>query len=290
MQNRLTAFFLENKIDCFGFLPLEACSIQKQYLLDRVGIQSGSVAIFAIPYYTPMCEGDRNLSAYAVAKDYHLYFQMLTDKLLALLRSEFPSYRFAAFADHSPIDEREVAALAGLGVLGKNGLLITEKYSSYVFLGELITDASLYGPPREINSCIGCGACKKVCPLAKGEIKECLSAITQRKSDLLPSEEQAIRKYNSVWGCDLCQEICPHTKKAREKETLYSPLSFFEEDAIPCLTKRTLLQTDDSAFAARAYSWRGRDVILRNLTLQEKQNDTDQKAEPIRDQTLKEKS
>ncbi len=272
MQKRLSTLFLENKIDCFGFLPLDACSVKKKYLLERAGIQNGSIAIFAMPYYTHACEGRKNLSAYAIAKDYHLYFKILSDRLLSALRTEFPNHRFAAFADHAPIDERSAAAMAGLGVLGRNGLLITEKYSSYVFLGEIITDATLDCVPEEIMPCMGCGACKKVCPLANGEIADCLSAVTQRKTALLPNEEQAILKYNSIWGCDLCQEVCPHTKKAKQEKTLYTPLTFFEEDVLPTLTREILLNTDDSAFAARAYSWRGREVILRNLTLSERKN------------------
>ncbi len=274
MQKRLTALFLKNNIDCFGFLPLSACTIKKPYLLERAGISRGSVVIFAMPYYTHACDGNKNLSAYAIAKDYHLYFKDLSERLVSILASEFPSNRFAAFADHSPIDERSAAAMAGLGVIGKNGLLITEKYSSYVFLGEIITDAMIDCLPTEIRACIECGACERICPFLKGETGECLSSLTQRKGSLSPNEEKVILKYGSLWGCDLCQEVCPYTKKAKQEGSLYTPLSFFSEDLLPLLTRETLLDMDETAFASRAYSWRGREVILRNLTRSEKQNET----------------
>lgn len=273
MQKRLAELLKENKIELFGFLPLDACKIQKKYLLERVGILDGCVAIFAIPYYTPACDTKRNLSSYAVGKDYHLYFKLLSESLLETLRKEFPNQRFAAFADHSPIDEREAAAKAGLGILGKNGLLITEKYSSYIFLGEIITDATLEAVPVEIRRCEECGACSAVCPKARGEIEACLSEITQQKTAFFREEEAALKKYGTVWGCDLCQEICPHTKQAKKAGTIYTPLTFFEEDVFPLLSAKTISHMDDAAFASRAYSWRGREVILRNLTLSEKRND-----------------
>ena len=273
MQKTITSLLIQSSIDCFGFLPLDACHIQKPYLLERTGISQGSVAIFAMPYYTPACDDHKNLSAYAVAKDYHLYFKALSEQLLSALSSEFPESRFAAFADHSPIDERSAAAMAGLGVIGKNGLLITDKYSSYVFLGEIITDAKIECVPKETECCINCGECEKVCPMAKGETGECLSSLTQRKGELTKAEASVLKKYGCAWGCDLCQEVCPYTKKAKQGGGLYTPLTFFGEDTLPLLTRETLHNMDDSAFALRAYSWRGREVILRNLKLLEKQNE-----------------
>jgi len=273
MQKTITSLLIQSGIDCFGFLPLDACSVKKPYLLERTGISQGSVAIFAMPYYTSVCDGNKNISAYAAAKDYHLYFKALSEQLLSVLLLAFPEHRFAAFADHSPIDERSAAAMAGLGVIGKNGLLITEKYSSYVFLGEIITDAKIECVSIETEYCTHCGACEKACPMAKGETGECLSSLTQRKGELTKAEASVLKKYGCAWGCDLCQEACPYTKKAKQRGSLYTPLAFFYEDTLPLLTRETLHNMDDSAFALRAYSWRGREVILRNLKLLEKQNE-----------------
>jgi len=273
MQKTITSLLIQSGIDCFGFLPLDACSVKKPYLLERTGISQGSVAIFAMPYYTSVCDGNKNISAYAAAKDYHLYFKALSEQLLSVLLLAFPEHHFAAFADHSPIDERSAAAMAGLGVIGKNGLLITEKYSSYVFLGEIITDAKIECVSIETEYCTHCGACEKACPMAKGETGECLSSLTQRKGELTKAEASVLKKYGCAWGCDLCQEACPYTKKAKQRGSLYTPLAFFYEDTLPLLTRETLHNMDDSAFALRAYSWRGREVILRNLKLLEKQNE-----------------
>ena len=146
------------------------------------------------------------------------------------------------------------------------------EYSSYVFLGEIITDAILEESPKEIAYCEACGACDRVCPLRLGETMDCLSAVTQRKTPLTPLEETALRAHKTVWGCDLCQEVCPHTKQAKQNGTIYTPLIFFEEDTLPMLSSETFSKMDDTAFASRAYSWRGRGTTMRNLRIFEDDN------------------
>lgn len=269
MKRKISDLLLANHIDCFGFLPLSACQIKKPYLLEKADIKDGTAILFAMPYYTTECDGEKNISAYAVAKDYHLYFKELTDKLLAILKEQFPHHRFAAFADHSPIDERTAACMAGLGVIGQHGLLITKKYSSYVFIGEILTDAILDCEVSEPSDCERCGACLRACPMTKKETDICLSALTQKKGTLSEQEQEVMLRYGSVWGCDICQEVCPHTIKAKADGTLYSPIPFFSEDRVCVLTSKRLLAMDDDIFAKRAYSWRTREVIMRNLLLSE---------------------
>lgn len=274
MIERIKQLFHEENLDLYGFLPLERCIIKKQYLLDKAEISSGFAMIFAIPYYTKACDESRNISAYAVGRDYHLFIKELFERMLKRLSAEFPKTKFAMFADHSPIDERDAAVRAGLGVIGKNGLLITPKYSSYVFLSELIVEAQLpegYSTEREWHVCEECGLCAKACPWLGGECEECLSALTQKKGELNENEKKMISKYG-LWGCDICSEVCPHTKKAKATGEIYSPVEFFNQNTIPCLTYDTVAKMSEEEFSKRAYSWRGRDTILRNAEIAE-QND-----------------
>ena len=178
----LLNFLQKKNIDLVGVLPLSACRITRPYLLERAKIQSGTVFMLAIPYRTPACdEPNRTISTYAVSRDYHLFFEELFNELLPYLAEEFPNNRFAAFADHSPISELHAAAHAGLGVIGKNGLLLTQKYGSYVFLGEIITDLKIPCRAHEVNFCMDCGACENACPTAVAEKNLCLSALSQKK-------------------------------------------------------------------------------------------------------------
>ena len=273
----LSKFFLKKGIKLWAPLPLSACKIAKPYLLERANIASGTVIMIAIPYFTEDClRSDRNISCYAVAKDYHLFFQELYDELLPLLRQRFPQYRFAGFADHSPIAEVNAAAQAGLGVVGKNRLLITEPYSSFVFLGTLVTDAVLSCEIQPVKSCENCGKCVSACP--SKDAAPCLSALTQKKGELTESEENTIRYGRSVWGCDVCQFVCPHTQRALAEKTIFSPIPFFSEDTISTLTVKKLDEMPDDTFASRAYSWRGKATVRRNAELLEatlKKGETD---------------
>lgn len=256
---------LENeKIYTYGVIPLGECMITRPYLLERSGISSGTVIIFAIPYYTGDDSGSY-ISAYARPRDYHAYVRMLSDRLTVALRRHFPEFRFGVFSDHSPIDERHAAASAGLGIIGKNRLLITRLYSSYVFLGEIITSANLGASAQKIGYCENCGACRAACPY--GFEGGCLSALTQKKGSLTEAEEKIIKKYGSAWGCDICTEVCPHTRAAKEKNTIYSPIAFFGEKLTPRPTVGQIEAMSDEEFAERAYSWRGRETIIRNLRL-----------------------
>ncbi len=276
MFSFLSSFFEKKQIDCYGAIPLSACRIVKPYLLEQEGIESGSVILLAIPYYTPACDDpNRNISAYAVSKDYHFYFKKLFEELLPLLREAYPACKFAAFADHSPIDEPDAAAKAGLGIRGKNHLLITPKYSSYVFFGEIITDMELPCRAGEIKECENCGRCMSRCPFE--ESNGCLSALTQKKGELTASEAATILRHGSAWGCDICQEVCPHTQRARQSGSIYSPIPYFAEEPIPCLHTESLASMSEEAFSLRAYAWRKKETILRNLNLLEQ---SQKKGEP----------
>ena len=155
------------------------CRITRSYLLDRVGITDGTAIMLAVPYL-PRWYEQKNVSAYAAVTDYHVYFRALFDRLLPILRERFPEHHFAGFADHSPIDEIDAAARVGLGVIGDNGLLLTVPYSSYVFLGEIITDALLPTSLQAPGECLHCGICRRACPVGLDK-NQCLSALTQKK-------------------------------------------------------------------------------------------------------------
>lgn len=105
----------------------------------------------------------------------------------------------------------------------------------------------------------------QVCPASSPT--DCLSAITQKKGDLNETEKKTMLTHGSVWGCDVCQLICPHTQAAIQRETIFSPIPYFSEYAIPHLTRELLDGMSEADFSERAYAWRGRDTIRRNLML-----------------------
>ena len=265
MKDTVAALFAAEGITEYGFLPMEATRLTYPALLSRGGdFIPRSVLLFLVPYYTGPAD---NLSLYAVSRDYHLYMRGLGERLTAVLSSAHPTASFRIFSDHSPIDERHAAVSCGLGILGDNGLIINRKYGSLVFIGELFS--SLPAPEEaEVHplvTCEHCGACRRACPTRalSGE-GECLSALTQKKGDLAPETVALMRKHRTVWGCDLCQTSCPHTRRAIEAG-ITTPIPFFHEARLPRLDGEVLAALTPEEFKTRAFSWRGRAVVERNV-------------------------
>ncbi len=265
MIEQIKAFFEKRGILCADAIPFSLCRVREERRLARLSFVPESVILFAVPYLVRNSSFSQkpNLSLYARAKDYHLFFKHFSADLLAELVTLFPDASFAPFADASPIDEREAAAKAGLGVLGKHSLLITEKYASFVFLGEILTDLSYerLGTRQDftVHFCEGCGRCLAACPRKGGE---CLSALTQKKGELTEEEACRIREGGLIWGCDSCQLACPHAAAAEE-----TPIAFFRENLLFSLDEETLLSMRDEEFSERAFSWRGKGPLLRNLAI-----------------------
>ena len=230
--------------------------------MSREELTPRSVLIFLIPYYVSK---PKNLSVYAASLDYHIYIKRITSELISLMKALYPENNFVGYGDHSPIDERGAALIGGLGILGDNGLFINEKYGSYVFIADIVSDLSpseLGAVKCEVKTCTHCSACLFACPtgILRGEGDDCLSAITQRKGELSENEIELMRKCDTVWGCDLCQSVCPYNKSPA-----LTPIEFFHRDRIECLTSEKLNALSKVEFKSRAFGWRGRAVVERNL-------------------------
>lgn len=265
MRERIGRLLAEMNIEYFTVLPYSALRESAPRIIERAAITPKTVILYLLPYYG----GETvNLSRYAASRDYHLIIKEVNLRLSSLIGECFPNSVSRGYGDHSPIDERSAALVGGLGILGDNGLLINEKYGSYVFIGELITDVEPElleaSAPTDVRYCHHCGACRAACPtgILSGEGDSCLSMITQRKGELSDEECRLMRKYNTLWGCDECQRVCPYNREPR-----LTPIEFFLEDRICELDSDTLSGMNDTDFSERAFAWRGRKTVERNLKI-----------------------
>lgn len=265
MKERLREYFASHGIEYFSVLDYSDCIETGPRIIERAGFEPQSVILYLIPYYTTETV---NLSRYAASLDYHLAISDINEGLEEILKAKFPEAKIKGYGDHSPIDERHAALISGLGIAGDNGLIINEKYGSYVFVGDIVTDILPENlgaeSPVEIKCCEHCGACKRACPtgILSGEGVDCLSAITQKKGELTENEKQLMREYNTLWGCDICQSACPHNKSPRK-----TPVRFFYENPITNLTRELLDSMTDDEFSRRAFAWRKRATISRNIDI-----------------------
>lgn len=220
-----------------------------------------SVIVMIFPYYFGSeAYTDSDISKYACVRDYHIVANALMEKAATELKEVYPDNSFVTFSDNSPIPEVSAAVFAGLGVKGRNGLLINEKYGSYVFIGEIVTDLELPTTENGKTECSGCNLCVKSCPvnaISENGIDKtlCLSAVTQTKKDLTAEQEDSIRKSQCLWGCDICQDVCP-----MNRNVTVSPISLFKDGF------ETKMRTDGD-ISDRAYAWRGKKVIERNKAI-----------------------
>ena len=223
------------------------------------GAQSILVALF--PYYLGEdAYEDSNISRYAVVPDYNDYLRDMLSEAAAELCERYPSEQFTAFCGNSPLPEVAAAVKAGLGTRGRNGLLLTEDYGSWVFIGEIVTTLRIPAAQNELLLCNGCDLCIRACPtgaLSENGFDEtlCLSAITQQKKPLTPQQEDMIRQTGCAWGCDICQKACPKNRGVKTTEI----------DLFLNGVKTRAEHGDD--LEGRAYGWRGAKVIERNLDI-----------------------
>ena len=229
-----------------------------------------TVLVAAFPYYAG--EGPGNLSLYARGRDYHQVVTARLNTICNFLKKEYKNSRFFPAADNSPLAERQAAWRSGIGLRGKNGLVILPPYGSYVFLGTILTDEPLELPPCTPSpDCVGCGRCLTACPggaLGEGgvAVSRCLSDLTQKKGELTPEETALLKAHPLIWGCDCCQRVCPYNAAPA-----LSPLPEFREGLVDSLGEGDLAGLTNRAFrekyAGRAFTWRGPAPLRRNLEL-----------------------
>lgn len=172
------------------------------------------------------------VAAYARGRDYHRFFHTRLRRLAARLTDEFPGEEFQSFTDAGPVLERDLAARAGLGWIGKNTCLIDRGRGSLFLIGEIYASvelpiARLSREELERDFCGTCTRCLDACPTGalvaprKLDARKCISYLTIESKDEAPL---GLREKIGDWlfGCDICQTVCPWNLKAYGKATLES--------------------------------------------------------------------
>jgi epoxyqueuosine reductase len=159
------------------------------------------------------------VAKYAYGKDYHRVIKDRLQQLFDFINAEITSVEGRIFTDSAPVLERAWAVKAGLGWIGKNGLLLTRELGSFFFIGELIIDLELeYDQPYTNEHCGSCNQCLSACPtraLVKPYVldaRRCISYMTIELNDDTPVEYKP-QLMNRVFGCDICQDVCPWNRK-----------------------------------------------------------------------------
>jgi len=202
-----------------------------------------SVVSVLLNYYPSQKQTDPEapvLAKYAYGKDYHDVMRKKLKSLLSYTNNLIPECNGRVFVDSAPVMEHAWASRAGLGWIGKNSLLLTSKFGSFVFIGEMIITAELEYDKPVNDMCGSCRNCITSCPT--GAIVEdrvvdagkCISYHTiENKTTEIPEIFKDTFK-NRVFGCDICQDVCPWNRKVSP----HTIADFDPHPDIPALSKK----------------------------------------------------
>jgi epoxyqueuosine reductase len=257
--------------------------IEERIYPERTFENPQTIIAIALAYPTKMKEKvprDEKRGQFARASwgiDYHDILKQRLEALIEFIRSQAQDlktkeqWRFAPQVDTGELVDVAVAQRAGLGFIGRNGLLITEEYGSFVYLGEIVTNIAFEVDEPVPFGCGDCTRCVKACPtkalLGDGRMnaQRCLSYQTQTKG-MMPTEYRK-KMHNVIYGCDICQLVCPynrgkdfhfHEEMEPEVDTVYPKLK-------PMLSMSN--KEFKQQFGHLSGAWRGKKPLQRNAII-----------------------
>lgn len=204
-------------------------------------------------------------------KDYHHVLRDRLRKLEDFIKDRYPELKSEIMVDTGELSDRAVAERAGVGFSGKNTLIITEEFGSFVYLGEMITNLPFQPDEPIEDSCGDCTRCLDACPtgaLVKPHqlnAQRCLAYLTQTK-DFLPDEFRDVLG-TRIYGCDTCQAVCPRNRQI----DFHIHEEFEPEPEVAKPKLKPMLRMSNREFRETfghvSGFWRGKNPLQRNAML-----------------------
>ncbi|RTY83054.1 tRNA epoxyqueuosine(34) reductase QueG [Flavobacterium sp. ZB4P23] len=191
------------------------------------------------------------ISKYAYGQDYHFVIKEKLKEFLFSIQSTIGDVSGRAFVDSAPVLDKAWAAKSGLGWIGKNSNLLTQKVGSFYFIAELIIDLDLDYDNPTTDHCGTCTACIDACPTAAivapyvVDGSKCISYFTIELKENIPQEMKG--KFDEwAFGCDVCQDVCPWNKFSKaHNEPLFNP-----NPELLSLSKKDWIEITEETFKA----------------------------------------
>jgi len=214
-----------------GPLDYLAANVATRARLDGPDILAGARSVIVVaarydrPEAEPVPELARTIARYARGRDYHNYLRKKVRKLAAFVRSLGEAIEARPLSDTAPILERAWAARAGVGFVGKNGMVIAPGRGSYFLLAEVVTTLALAPDAPIEERCGRCTLCLDACPTQAFvapfvlDAGACLSTATIELRGPIPVRLREGASHH-LFGCDVCQEVCPFNGKERAPSAL----------------------------------------------------------------------
>lgn len=231
-----------------------------EYRFDPLFVLEGckTAIVVAINYYSPnnnndTVQGSGKLARYAWGRDYHKVIREKLEKLSQKISELFLGSKNRYFTDSNYLAEKTLAVRAGIGWQGKNSLIITKEYGSWIFLGVLLTTVEFEPDPPSAEHCGKCTRCLDTCPtkaFIKPKLLDATKCLSYWTIETKPSVEipQEIIEHSDSWiyGCDICQEVCPWNRFEKPTDEVeFSPKEermSLEADAIKNMDKSHFIE------------------------------------------------
>jgi epoxyqueuosine reductase len=210
-----------------------------------------SVVSLLLNYYPTEFQNPNSykISKYAYGQDYHFVIKEKLKELLYSIQQNIGEVSGRAFVDSAPVLDKAWAAKSGLGWIGKNSNLLSQKVGSFYFIAELIIDLDLEYDQATTDHCGSCTACIDACPteaivspyIVDGS--KCISYFTIELKDSIPDEMKG--KFNDwAFGCDICQDVCPWNRFSKPHN---EPLLNSNTDLL-AMSKRDWIELSEETF------------------------------------------
>ncbi len=216
--------------------------------------EAKSVIVLGFNYYSEDHEENNQptrgkISRYARGVDYHDIIQTKIKELEKFIHEKTEAETLVRhYVDTGPLFEKALAQRAGLGFMGKNTLLLTKEFGSWIFLAELLINKELDIDTPFVGSCGQCQLCIEACPTDalngdySMDASKCISYLNIELKGSIP-EEMRPKMGNLLFGCDICQEVCPYTRRAKVSSFHTQSTSPFKSGSIDI---RDLLTIDSN--------------------------------------------
>ncbi len=202
--------------------------------LDPTKLVDGakSVVSLLLNYFPLEVQKDQEapkISKYAYGQDYHHVIKAKLKQLQEFITENIGEVGGRAFVDSAPVLDKAWAAKSGLGWIGKNSNLLTQKVGSFYFIAELIIDLELEYDTPVTDHCGTCTACIDACPTQAivepyvVDGSKCISYFTIELKEEIPNDVKG-QFDNWMFGCDVCQDVCPWNRFSKpHNEPLFNP-------------------------------------------------------------------
>jgi len=241
------ADYLSERVTAFGFAPVSRFDrAPEAHHPERICKDAETVVVFGIVVPRGIMHSP-DYGLHAMHRTYHTVYTRLDGLALDLcnlieasanaLAVPVPSYAPMKFHGMEPwgmLSLKHAAANAGLGAIGRNGLLHHPEHGTMLRLAAVVTDAEL--PGDAVNDKFPCpercGACHKSCPSGAfddaGEfakltclghtIKHAIYPIALKDAKGLEHIERVVNTagHNYWLTCNQCVSVCPNNRKKRD--------------------------------------------------------------------------